>query len=320
VDLKKTRFLSRTRKGYQIPRGSHAFTHGSLYKDPDLVDMCYVFGRFEERTGREENIRITKERGGGLAGWMILPRWKAIKDLPGVLPIEDWREILKAHRRYTVVPCICRADDRGRQCDTSEQICMTFDRGADRRIDVAKDGKDHTLKEMLDFIDGMAKEPVVSLLMGSTSKDIKDINELLSVCNCHWDCCLAMMPWYLPDAKYGIGEFLYKTRFRATVDPEKCIGCRRCVDERCQFWAAQMKYYPEFGEERAYIDEEKCVGCGLCVETCPVGCKGMKIVEPPEYILEIPEEEGIWAGGINIEGVFKEQEKLQAAKEVKEKK
>jgi len=110
---------------------------------------------------------------------------------------------------------------------------------------------------------------------------------------------------------------LLKTRFRATVDPEQCIGCRRCIDERCQFGAIQMKYYPEFGEERSYTDEEKCVGCGLCVETCCIGARGMKIVEPPEYILGIEDYEGVSAAGLSVENLLATAKREKAEREAK---
>ena len=87
-------------------------------------------------------------------------------------------------------------------------------------------------------------------------------------------------------SKYPIQEFYAPSRYRATVDPESCVSCRVCVDKRCQFGAAQMKFYPEYGEERAYIDEAICMGCGNCVETCPSGIRGMKEVEPPETLTE----------------------------------
>jgi heterodisulfide reductase subunit A-like polyferredoxin len=83
-------------------------------------------------------------------------------------------------------------------------------------------------------------------------------------------------------SKYPVWEFYAKSRFRTSVDPAKCTGCRLCVDKRCQFGAAQMKFYPEYGEERAYVDEAKCMGCGCCVETCPAGARSMRIVEPPD--------------------------------------
>jgi hypothetical protein len=38
----------------------------------------------------------------------VIPRWKAIKDLPGVLPCEDVREILKASAPITAMNCPCK--------------------------------------------------------------------------------------------------------------------------------------------------------------------------------------------------------------------
>jgi len=319
--LSKKGFVNATRKGYQIPRGSHFFTHGNPYKDDkDLQDACWIFGRYLERDERSKVIDSAKEAGRPLAGFAMIPRWKAIKDIPGVLPIEDMREILKAHKRFAVVSCICKADDRERDCGTPSEVCMTFDRGADNRIDVRKDGRELTLKEALDFVDGFSKYPIVSGLMGYDPK-ATGLQSVLSICNCHWDCCLAMTGWFLPGSKHKVNDWWMKTRFRATVDLEKCIGCGVCVDERCQFGAAQMKYYPEFGAERAYIDEEECMGCGLCVETCTVGARGMNVVKPPEYITDIPEEAGVMQGGLNIEGVLAVAEKLSAdGRAAKEKK
>lgn len=83
--------------------------------------------------------------------------------------------------------------------------------------------------------------------------------------------------------KYRLTQGIAKSRFQAVVDPEKCRGCKTCL-QRCHFKAAQMKHYPEFGEERAYIDPEKCMGCGSCVVSCPVGARTMKLVRPAEHI------------------------------------
>ena len=43
----------------------------------------------------------------------------------------------------------------------------------------------------------------------------------------------------------SIREMLAPSRFIVVVDPEKCLGCKTCV-ELCLFEAAQTKYYPEF--------------------------------------------------------------------------
>jgi len=292
-------FVTPTRNGYQIPRGSHFFTHGGHFEDPDVSDMCWVYGRFEEAMNRHAVIEASKARGGKMPGFMIIPRWKAVKDIPGVLPVEDMREILKAHRRFALISCVCCTDDINRDCGTPEERCLTFDRGADRTIEEGW-GRELTLTEMLDWYDNLRVYPITSFPMGG-AVGIQDPKELTAICQCHWDCCLAMMGWYMPYTKYEVTDWIMKSRFRATIDPEKCIGCRRCVDERCQFLGTQMKYYPEFDAERAYIDEEKCTGCGLCVETCPVGARDMKAVAGPEYLTEIGEEEGA-GGGVRVQG------------------
>ncbi|MFC2011352.1 4Fe-4S binding protein [Chloroflexota bacterium] len=318
-------FLSATRKGYQVPRGSHWWNHNGMrsktnryeIESPDVLDAAWIYGRLGEyRKEREKLVKEAKEAGRKLIGWFIVPRWRAVKDIPDLMPQEDMREILKAHDRFCLVDCVCMQDDREHDCGLPLQKCMTFDRGAAFRIDERKDGKELTLKGALDFLDELGKGPIISAPMAAMVKDVKDIN---SICNCHWDCCLAMTQWYMPGSEGKANDFLMKTRFRATVDPEKCIGCRTCIDGFCQFYAAKMKYYPEFGEERAYIDEDECIGCGQCVENCPVGARGMKAIAGPEYYADIPEDAGAGGGGLNVEKLLAQVE-TQAEKKKEDKK
>jgi len=113
-----------------------------------------------------------------------------------------------------------------------------------------------------------------------------------------------MTGWYMPWSNYPITAFVMPSRFRATVDPAKCIECGKCKTERCQFNAADFKFYPELGASRGYVNEDKCAGCGNCVETCPVGARGMKAVFGPEYITNIGEEEGVSGTG-HVKGAEK---------------
>jgi len=314
--LMEVELVNPTRNGYQRQRSSqllHLIHSHPKYPDSDLADMVLVYTRFEMQKHRNERLDWIKESGGRPPSAMgpIRPRWKSIQNVPGVLPVEDWREVAKAKNKWAVLPCICRLDDWETDSELPVERCMQGDasavyglaRGAAREL---------TLKEAFDLYEELGKYPLLN--MGG-SRNLTDVVKSGLGCICAWDTCLAMTHYYLPGSKYKISDFIAKNRFRATVDPEKCIGCRVCADERCQFGAAQMKYYPEFGEERAYIDEEKCMGCGLCVETCTVGCKGMKIVEPPEYILDLPEEGG--AMGIDVEQLMAATEREKAEREAK---
>jgi len=324
-------FVNPTRNGYQVTRGTQLIDgihnnrkkHKELPID-DLLDLTWVWCEVEMQEFRDKAISALKESGKaivseGMGMGMVRPRWKAIKDLPGILPVEDFREIVKTKERFAVLPCRCAQRARGHECETPEDRCMLFDKGADIWVNRGAT-KYITLKEILDVYDDLGKYPLVNI--GGGAPDVKAAGP---GCMCHWDCCLAMTNYFTGGSEHGVTSWQTKSRFRATVDPEKCVGCRRCIDERCQFGAVQMEYYPEFGEERAYIDEEKCMGCGLCVETCTMGIRGMKIVEPPEYTLKILGARDEMSGGRGEEGVSVEtmiaaSEREKAEREAKKKK
>ena len=61
--------------------------------------------------------------------------------------------------------------------------------------------------------------------------------------------------------------------FRASLDPELCLGCFACLD-RCQ-----MDALSEDGD-RVALDGDRCIGCGLCTTTCPSGA--LTLVRKPE--------------------------------------
>ena len=207
----------------------------------------------------------------------LIPRYNAIKDLPGVLPFENLKEIFKNQEIIALVPCPCKRCFRERDCGIDiEDTCINVGRTAQYNLSRGI-GKEITSDEVMKFFDATDKLPLVHV-----ASNQRDVNVLL--CNCHWDCCELILPLYRSD-KYKVEQGLTKSRFEATVDPEKCKACGKCV-EICQFDAAKMKHYPELGETRAYIDVEKCMGCGSCVVNCVNEARGMKIVRPPEHVPE----------------------------------
>ena len=56
-----------------------------------------------------------------------------------------------------------------------------------------------------------------------------------------------------------------------SVNTEKCIGCRKCINELgCPALSVSTKTNAK-GKQLVEIDKSLCTGCGLCSQVCPVG-------------------------------------------------
>jgi len=267
-----------TRKGYQMAR-TFAQLHDSQTNpkfDKSLgVEYFELWQKltFEEKGGPIE-ILLEELAGGELPSLRVVPRWKSIQDITGILPCEDVREILREQEILAVIPCVCQRLNPNRECDIPNEKCIVVGRTAQYHLKRG-DGKKLGFEAALNLVNEFDRYPVVHLTLNQ-----KGVNLLL--CNCHSCCCDAIRPMMEQD-RYKLTQGIAKSRFQAVVDPEKCRGCKSCL-EICQFKAVQMKHYPEFGEERAYIDPEKCMGCGSCVIGCPEGVRTLKLVRPAEHI------------------------------------
>ncbi len=266
-ELYEKGLLFPTRGGPQMARTYlqlHDAALGNPKYDDSLGKEYYdLWGVFDGPMKKPENISPQ------YSAFRVVPRWKSIKDIPGVLPCEDIRQILKSQELIVLLHCGCKKSHTDRWCGVPEESCITVGRTAQYNLERGA-GRKITYEEALEVIEKFDQHPVINAVVNQ-----KEVNQL--VCNCHYCCCAAV-------------RGAAKSRFVAETDPAKCQVCKTCI-ERCQYGAISLKFFPELGGERAYVDAEKCRGCGCCVITCPGEARTMKIVRPPEHI---PDSLGIY--------------------------
>jgi len=270
-----------TRKGPQMAR-SIVQLHDAALANPKFdkelgVEFFDLFAKLMD----EEALADGAEQlaGGDRPMWRIIPLWNSIKEIPGILPSEDVREIIKSQEIIALLHCPCKRERTKRDCGVPTEVCINFRRTAQYNINRGA-AKRITAEEALQVIELTNNHPLIHLSLNQA-----EVDQLL--CSCH-KCCCGPMTTMLLQKKYKLTDGIAKSRFEAVVHKENCTGCEICIS-RCQFEAAKMKYYSEFGEERAYIDIERCMGCGSCVVSCPEETIKMKLVRPPDHIPQAAE-------------------------------
>lgn len=211
----------------------------------------------------------------------VVPAYQAIKDLPGVLPCEDFRQILKAQELIAVVPCSCRycTTAVGEHCEHTKEEerwhCLQFGRGAEYVI-TRGSGKKLSLDEAMELLDVIEADGLVH-----TWANTANMTGVNTSCHCCRDCCMIYVPMDMVGA--SIGKAWAKTRYQVSVNLDDCTGCQDCVD-RCQFDAIEMVKPEGSKKYKAAIDTEKCWGCGTCVLACEPAALSLAAVRPVEHI------------------------------------
>lgn len=245
-------------------------------KDRPFFELWYdfvmneMYPRTAERYKKAESPRTR-----------IVPAYRSIKDLPGVLPYENFPEILKKQDLIATAPCSCRlcTASVGEPCDIHDEVahkvCLQFGRGADYAI-ARGSGHELSTEEALELNDIIEESGLLHLWPNNTS-----MTGPKTSCQCCRDCCMTYVP--IDQVGLPISKVWEKSRYQVYVNQENCNGCQVCVD-RCLFDAIEMERPEGSKKYKATVDAEKCFGCGSCVVGCETEALQMKVVRPPEHI------------------------------------
>ncbi|TFG91249.1 MAG: 4Fe-4S dicluster domain-containing protein, partial [Candidatus Atribacteria bacterium] len=216
------------------------------------------------------------EEGKDQVVFRIIPKWNAVKDIPGVMPCESLKDILEENRdRISTTRCLCRTTLRLGDCNSIEGTrpeeghCGKLGEVAEFCVDGMGIGSYLTPEEMMVSLAKLDKLPYYHMI--GNAREVKG-----GFCNCCSCCCdMRMGAKAAGDVKLG----MLPSRFLAVIDEEKCINDQICIMS-CPFFA--MKYDQE--TEKVKIDDNKCMGCGTCVLACGQDAIHIEIVRPASYI------------------------------------
>jgi ferredoxin len=273
-----------TREGYRFARHMvqlHDATQSILTMDPVAHRKLFeVWEDFCRNGGYDRDYGLSYLQHPAPRS-RVVPAYRTIKDNPNLMPEEDVRTLMKAQKLIAQVTCSCRkrALAVGRECTHSvPENCFLFNRGAEYAA-ARGSGRILSYDEAMAIIDQTEEDGLVHSWPNSR------VLQVGTLCSCCDDCCVE---WErLTKNGVSIARRWVKSRYLATVDPQKCNGCQVCVD-RCKFDAVEMVKAPGSKKLKAQMDPEKCFGCGVCVIKCEPAAITMECVRPPEHIPAAP--------------------------------
>lgn len=200
--------------------------------------------------------------------WRETPQLRTVpvgESLPSpaqVMPYEQAEELVKAHKRFVVAPCICRQERElvGEGCDKPLETCLSMGGGADYYLRHGM-GRQITKEEALQILQ-VANQAGLVLQPGNSQR-------VSFICCCCGDCCGVLRNV----KRHPRPASIVSSAYRAECDSEICGACGECVT-RCQMEAIDLD------QGYATINQDRCIGCGLCVTTCST--EAMHLVRKPE--------------------------------------
>jgi ferredoxin len=168
-----------------------------------------------------------------------------------IMPYEMAGELMRSHKSFAVMNCICRQGMRllDRGCNKPEESCLALGIVADYVAQTGR-GRKISLEETLAILQ-RADEAGLVLQPGNAKEPV-------FMCMC-CGCCCGVLRALKRDPKPGR---IASSPFHASLDTGTCKGCALCT-KRCQMEALHVS------DKKAVLDVDRCIGCGLCVSTCP---------------------------------------------------
>ena len=259
--------------------GFFEFTFMRVRPDAPMHELAELFEQylFENEDFAHAVFAGQNQIGRALVREEALPAG----DHTEVLDWERASQIVTSARAHAVSLCACRhhASHLGRECERPQRTCLTLGGAAET---LARRGiaERITGSEAMTILE-QAKEAGLAQTGDNVQRNVSYI------CNC-CGCCCGMMNAI---RRYELTNAIVTSNYIATIDPERCTGCSKCV-KACPVGALKLVVGEKNGKRRGWVvrDEKLCLGCGVCYSQCSKGAltmqKRAQRVLPPETTFE----------------------------------
>ena len=206
----------------------------------------------------------------------VVPIEKEIPVKQEALTYHQVSNLIESARSYMVNECICKKKQGllGKPCSRPLEVCLAM-------APIPGVFEKSTLGGKV-----ISKEEAYEVLRKSEEAGLVHLTSNVEsghwfICNC-CGCCCGVLSALKAGSPNAVNSHYY-----AEIDPELCVGCGVCADERCQVDAIEK------GDDFCSVITAKCIGCGLCASTCPE--EAIKMVHKnPEERIRPPKDEAAW--------------------------
>jgi NAD-dependent dihydropyrimidine dehydrogenase PreA subunit len=208
----------------------------------------------------------------------VLPIEEKISDREEALPYEKVSSMIENGQSFLVNDCICKKQKGllGIPCERPVQVCLAV-APIPGVFDNAPEGRVISRSEAYELLKKTEEEALVHMT-GNVQYGS------FYICNCCKCCCGVLSA--INDLGIPAADVV-NSHYYAEIDPDQCLSCGLCSDERCQVGAI------EEGEDAYRIIRDRCIGCGLCISTCPAEAVRL-IHKDPEKRMPPPITEEAW--------------------------
>lgn len=221
--------------------------HHKQYVLPMFVPGCAEFmvmnkEQVEEHTEIadffEQMARLPLEKvtpmvplGGAGIGMHVIPVEKAIPANQQSASVEHISHWLNKYDKYSVGACSCRRQQRIRgegTGDLEDDLCIGVGDMADYCVETGK-GRYIDYDEVMEILQRAEDNGYVHQITNIDGED-----KIFAICNCAVGVCNALRTSQLFNTPN-----MSRSAYRASVEPEKCVACGKCV-EYCPAGAAKL--------------------------------------------------------------------------------